>query len=168
MARIILSFDLDMVGKRLINLGDAVGTTDAATKGQLDAGLAGKLDAAEKGQVNGIATLDATGKVPSPHLPPAPAIILSGTDHGIWIDLNSTSEQILTVPHDQGAVPAEREVFFEPVTDVALDVDAVCLDHVKYLAAQSNAQEMMFSVKLREGSGTAGQQGQLRVLTFAG
>jgi hypothetical protein len=201
MPRIFLTFDGDIEGDRLINLGAGVEPTDAVNKAQLDAGLGGKLDRAEKGQANGIATLDASGKVLSAQIPPlayvptaekgkpggvatldasgkvpsgqlpaaaAPTIALSGTDHGAWIDLNNTSEQMLRVPHGRGTVPPEREVFFEPVADVDLDVDAVCLEHIKYLAGQSNANEMVFAVKLREGSGTAGQRGQLRVLTFAG
>jgi hypothetical protein len=151
-----LTCDGDTAGDRLNNLGAGGAPTDAMDEAQ--------LDAAEKGQVERIAALDASGKVPYSRLPLAstPTIILSGTGHGIWIDLDSTSEQMLRVPHGRNAVPNEREVFFGPVAAVGLDVRAVCLDHIKYLAAR-----IVFATKLREGSGT-GQQGQLGVLTFAG
>ena len=166
MPRVFLPFDGDMEGEPMINLGAGVKPTDAVNKAQLDT----RLTASEKGQANGIATLDGTGRAPASQLPTAatPNVILSGTDHGIWIDLNSTSEQMLRVPHGRAAAPGEREVFFEPVADVGLDLDAVCLDYVKYLAAQSSAAEMVFAIKLRAGSGTPGQQGELRILTFAG
>jgi hypothetical protein len=48
-----------------------------------------------------------------------PIVLLSGADHGVWIDLDSTVEQILMVPHGLGAAPAEREVFVEPVAAAA-------------------------------------------------
>ena len=166
MPRVFLRFDGDMEGEPIINLGAGVKPTDAINKGQLDA----KLDTAEKGNAYGIASLDGTGKELAGQLPMAvsPAIILSGTDHGVWIDLNSTSEQMRKVSHGGGAAPGEREVFFEPVADAGLDPTAVCLDFAKYLPTESNAVEMVFAIKLRTASGTAGHQGQLRVLTFAG
>jgi hypothetical protein len=165
MARIFLTFDGDMEADRIINLGAGAEPTDAVNKAQLDA----KLNVTEKGRGNGIASLDGTGRVPASQLPtvPTPTIILSGTDHGVWIGLNGTSEQILMVPHGLGTVPDERQVFLEPVADPELDLGAVCLEYVKYLAAQSSAAEMAVAVKLRSG-GTAGQQGQLRALAFAG
>jgi hypothetical protein len=98
-----------------------------------------------------------------------PVVLLSGADHGIWIDLDSTVEQILMIPHGLSAAPAGREVFFEPVASVALDLSAVCLEHIKYLEASSTTTEMAFAIKLLTGSGTTGQQGELRiVLMLAG
>jgi hypothetical protein len=35
-----------------------------------------------------------------------PRVILSGADHGVWIDLDSTVEQILLIPHGYGAAAA--------------------------------------------------------------
>lgn len=96
-----------------------------------------------------------------------PIVLLSGADHGVWIDLDSTLEQILMVPHGLGAAPAEREVFVEPVAAADLDLSAVCLEYVKYLEASSTAIEMAFAVKLRTGSGTPGQQGELRIVLMA-
>jgi hypothetical protein len=96
-----------------------------------------------------------------------PIVLLSGADHGVWIDLDSTVEQILMVPHGLGAAPAEREVFVEPVAAAALDVSAVCLEYIKYLEAASTATEMAFAVKLLTGSGTPGQQGELRVVLMS-
>jgi hypothetical protein len=93
-----------------------------------------------------------------------PIVLLSGADHGVWIDLDSTLEQILMVPHGRGAAPAGREVFVEPVAPSALDLSAVCLEYVKYLEAASSATEMAFAVKLLTGSGTPGQQGELRIV----
>jgi hypothetical protein len=56
-------------------------------------------------------------------------------------------------------------VFFEPVAPVALDLSAVCIEYIKYLAASSSATERMaFAIKLETGSGTPGQQGELRVV----
>jgi hypothetical protein len=96
-----------------------------------------------------------------------PVVLLSGTDHRIWIDLDSTVEQILMVPHALGDAPAERAVFVEPVASAALDLSAVCLEYIKYLEAASTATEMAFAVKLLSGSGTAGQQGELRVVLMS-
>lgn len=93
-----------------------------------------------------------------------PVVLLSGADHGVWIDLNSTAEQTLTIPHGQGVVPAERQVFFDLVADAGLDLSAVCVEYVNYLAAQSTATDMVFAVKLQTGSGTSGQQGEFRVV----
>ena len=93
-----------------------------------------------------------------------PIVLLSGADHGVWIDLDSTVEQILMVPHGRGAAPAEREVFVEPVAPSVLDLSAVCLEYIKYLQAASTATEMAFAVKLLAGSGTPGQQGELRIV----
>src|SRR5918996_5980711 len=83
-----------------------------------------------------------------------PVVLLSGSDHGVWIDLDSTVEQTLMVPHGLGAVPAARKVFVEPVAPVELDLNAVCLEYVKYLEASSTATDMAFAVKLLTGSGT--------------
>jgi hypothetical protein len=93
-----------------------------------------------------------------------PVVILSGTDHGVWIDLDSIVEQILMVPHGRGAAPAARTVFVEPVAPVALDLSAVCLEYIKYLEASSTVTAMAFAVKLLTASGTPGQQGELRVV----
>jgi hypothetical protein len=93
-----------------------------------------------------------------------PLVLLSGTDYGVWIDLDSTVAQILMVPHGLGAVPAARKVFVEPVAPVALDLSAVCVEYIKYLEASSTATVMAFAVKLLTGSGTPGQQGELRVV----
>jgi hypothetical protein len=98
-----------------------------------------------------------------------PIVLLSGADHGIWIDLDSTVEQILMIPHGLGAAPAGREVFVEPVAPAMLDLSGVCLEYIKYLEASSTATEMAFAAKLLTGSGTPGQQGELRiVLLLAG
>jgi len=70
MPRIFLTFDGDMEGEPIINLGAGVGPTDAVNKSQLDA----KLNAAEKGQANGVATLDAAGTVPTGQIPPLPYV----------------------------------------------------------------------------------------------
>jgi hypothetical protein len=96
-----------------------------------------------------------------------PIVLLSGADHGVWIDLDSTVEQLLMVPHGLGAAPAGREVFVEPVAPVTLDLSEVCLEYIKYLEASSSATEMVFAVKLRTGSGTPGQQGELRVVLMS-
>jgi hypothetical protein len=96
-----------------------------------------------------------------------PIVVLSGADHGVWIDLDSTVEQILMVPHGLGAAPAGREVFVEPVAAVALDLSAVCLEYIKYLEDASTATEMAFAVRLLTGAGTPGQQGELRIVLMA-
>jgi hypothetical protein len=93
-----------------------------------------------------------------------PVVILSGSDHGVWIDLDSTVEQILMVPHGLGAAPAARTVFVEPVAPVELDLSAICLEYIKYLEASSTVTAMAFAVKLLTGSGTPGQQGELRIV----
>jgi hypothetical protein len=95
---------------------------------------------------------------------PPPIVLLSGADQGVWIDLDSTVEQILMVPHGLGAAPAGREVFVEAVAAADLDLSAVCLEYIKYLEAASTATEMALAVKLLTGSGTPGQQGELRIV----
>jgi hypothetical protein len=165
MARSFLTFDGDMEGDRIINLGVGAEPTDAVNKAQLDA----KLDVTEKGRANGVAGLAGTDRVPanSSHLHPSrhhPQRYGSRR-----LDrLEQHVRAMLRVPQGRCVVPDEREVFFEPVADPGLDLGTVCLDYVKYLAAQASAAEMVFATKLHTASVTAGQQGQLRVLTFAG
>jgi hypothetical protein len=54
--------------------GDLAGTADSPTV----PGLAAKLDASQKGVVNGIASLDSSGIVPSAQLPTAPVTSVAG------------------------------------------------------------------------------------------
>jgi hypothetical protein len=44
------------------------------------------------------------------------------------------------------------------------DLSAICLKYVKHLETSSTATEMTFAVKLLTGSGTPGQQGELRIV----
>ena len=57
--------ELDMGAVKITDLADGVNAQDAVTKSQLD----GKLNASLKGAVNGVAELDAAGKVPASQLP---------------------------------------------------------------------------------------------------
>lgn len=88
-----------------------------------------------------------------------PIVLLSSADHAVWIDLDSTVEQVLIVTHGLGAVPPGREVFVEPLAAATLDVSAVCLACIKSLDASSTANGISVAVKLRTASGTPGQQG---------
>jgi hypothetical protein len=45
-----------------------------------------------------------------------------------------------------------------------LDLSAVRLEYIKYLEAASTATDIAFAVKLLTGSGTPGQQGELRIV----
>jgi hypothetical protein len=47
MPRLLIQFDGDMEGQRLINLGAGTEAGDAVNKAQLDAGLADKVSAAQ-------------------------------------------------------------------------------------------------------------------------
>jgi hypothetical protein len=64
------TFDGDMQGAPLVNLGAGAAATDGVNKGQMDGELATKLNASAKSQPNGIATLDAAGQVPTAQIPP--------------------------------------------------------------------------------------------------
>jgi hypothetical protein len=129
MPRIFLTFDGDMEGEPIINLGAGVGPTDAVNKSQLDA----KLNAAEKGQANGVATLDAGGKVPASQLPTQQSAVgfarrLSAAGS---IDLNSTAEQVVDIAHGSAAKPAFAKVV---VVDVIQDDPAVDMSAVRWQA----------------------------------
>lgn len=66
--------DASTTVKGIVQLtGDLGGTADSPTV----PGLAGKLDASEKGAVNGLATLDAGGKVPTSQIPASVGAVTS-------------------------------------------------------------------------------------------
>jgi len=61
----------DFSAKKLTNILDGTAATDAVSKGQMDTALALKLNTSLKGAANGLAELDADGKVPTTQLPAA-------------------------------------------------------------------------------------------------
>jgi autotransporter adhesin len=127
------TFDGDMQGASLVNLGAGTAATDAVNKSQMDAQLAAKLNAAEKGQANGVATLDAGGKVPASQLPTQQSAVgfarrLSAAGS---IDLNSTAEQVVDIAHGSAAKPAFAKVV---VVDVIQDDPAVDMSAVRWQA----------------------------------
>lgn len=60
---------LDLESHKIINLSNGTAPGDAVNLGQLTSALLTKLDASTKGQVNGVAPLDATGKLPAQYAP---------------------------------------------------------------------------------------------------
>jgi hypothetical protein len=47
--------------------------------------------------------------------------ILVAGDTGVFIDLSSTLEQVLDIPHPIGSVPAARQVYVDALADNALN-----------------------------------------------
>jgi hypothetical protein len=74
-------------------------------------------------------------------------ILVSG-DTGLFIDLGSTDEQVLDIPHPIGSVPAPRQVYADSLADNAIDTSPACWDYIKYDDAGSSATIMRFRVKL--------------------
>ena len=107
---IAATIDGDLAGARLINLGDGTAATDAVNKGQLDATVATRLGVAEKGQANGVATLDAGGKVPTTQIPPLAYVPISQKGQGNGVATLDAGAKVPTAQIPSLAyVPSSRE-----------------------------------------------------------
>lgn len=111
--------DLQMGGHKITNLAEPTDNTDAASKEYVDdtitVSLAGNyIPMGQKGQANGVASLDDSGKVPSAQLPPMDYVPTSRTvnGHALSADVTLDAEDVGARPNtwtpsaeDVGAIP---------------------------------------------------------------
>lgn len=97
--------DLQMGGHKITNLAEPTDNTDAASKEYVDdtitVSLVGNyIPAGQKGQANGVASLDNSGKVPNEQLPPMDYVPTSRTVNG-----HALSADVTLDAEDVGAIP---------------------------------------------------------------
>lgn len=97
--------DLQMGGHKITNLAEPTDNTDAASKEYVDdtitVSLVGNyIPTGQKGQANGVASLDGSGKVPSAQLPPMDYVPTSRTVNG-----HALSADVTLDADDVGAIP---------------------------------------------------------------
>lgn len=111
--------DLQMGGHKITNLAEPTDNTDAASKEYVDdtitVSLVGNyIPMGQKGQANGVASLDNEGKVPSAQLPPMDYVPTSRTvnGHALSADITLDAEDVGARPdtwtpsaEDVGAIP---------------------------------------------------------------
>lgn len=111
--------DLQMGGHKITNLAEPTDNTDAASKEYVDdtitVSLVGNyIPTGQKGQANGVASLDDSGKVPSAQLPPMDYVPTSRTvnGHALSADVTLDAEDVGARPdtwtpsaEDVGAIP---------------------------------------------------------------
>lgn len=115
--------DLQMGGHKITNLAEPTDNTDAASKEYVDdtitVSLVGNyIPMGQKGQANGVASLDDSGKVPSAQLPPMGYVPTSRTvnGHALSADVTLDAEDVGARPStwtpsakDVGAIPASQK-----------------------------------------------------------
>lgn len=97
--------DLQMGGHKITSLAEPTDNTDAASKEYVDdtitVSLVGNyIPTGQKGQANGVASLDGSGKVPSAQLPPMDYVPTSRTVNG-----HALSDDVTLDADDVGAIP---------------------------------------------------------------
>ena len=111
--------DLQMGGHKITNLAEPTDNTDAASKEYVDdtitVSLVGNyIPVGQKGQANGVASLDGSGKVPNEQLPPMDYVPTSRTvnGHALSADITLDAEDVGARPNtwtpsaeDVGAIP---------------------------------------------------------------
>ena len=111
--------DLQMGGHKITNLAEPTDNTDAASKEYVDdtitVSLVGNyIPTGQKGQANGVASLDNSGKVPNEQLPPMDYVPTSRTvnGHALSADVTLDAEDVGARPdtwtpsaEDVGAIP---------------------------------------------------------------
>ena len=111
--------DLQMGGHKITNLAEPTDNTDAASKEYVDdtitVSLVGNyIPVGQKGQANGVASLDGSGKVPNEQLPPMDYVPTSRTvnGHALSADVTLDAEDVGARPdtwtpsaEDVGAIP---------------------------------------------------------------
>lgn len=111
--------DLQMGGHKITNLAEPTDNTDAASKEYVDdtitVSLVGNyIPTGQKGQANGVASLDDSGKVPNEQLPPMDYVPTSRTVNGhvLSADITLDAEDVGARPNtwtpsaeDVGAIP---------------------------------------------------------------
>ena len=111
--------DLQMGGHKITNLAEPTDNTDAASKEYVDdtitVSLVGNyIPTGQKGQANGVASLDNSGKVPNEQLPPMDYVPTSRTvnGHALSADVTLDADDVGARPNtwapsaeDVGAIP---------------------------------------------------------------
>lgn len=106
--------DLQMGGHKITDLAEPTDNTDAASKEYVDdtitVSLVGNyIPVGQKGQANGVASLDGSGKVPSAQLPPMDYVPTSRTvnGHALSADVTLDAEDVGAIPNPTGGTPGQ-------------------------------------------------------------
>lgn len=106
--------DLQMGGHKITNLAEPTDNTDAASKEYVDdtitVSLVGNyIPVGQKGQANGVASLDNEGKVPSAQLPPMDYVPTSRTvnGHALSADVTLDAEDVGAIPNPTGGTAGQ-------------------------------------------------------------
>lgn len=106
--------DLQMGGHKITNLAEPTDNTDAASKEYVDdtitVSLVGNyIPAGQKGQANGVASLDGSGKVPNEQLPPMDYVPTSRTvnGHALSADVTLDADDVGAIPNPTGGTAGQ-------------------------------------------------------------
>lgn len=106
--------DLQMGGHKITNLAEPTDNTDAASKEYVDdtitVSLVGNyIPMGQKGQANGVASLDDSGKVPSAQLPPMDYVPTSRTvnGHALSADVTLDADDVGAIPNPSGGTAGQ-------------------------------------------------------------
>ena len=106
--------DLQMGGHKITNLAEPTDNTDAASKEYVDdtitVSLVGNyIPMGQKGQANGVASLDDSGKVPSAQLPPMDYVPTSRTvnGHALSADVTLDADDVGAIPNPTGGTTGQ-------------------------------------------------------------
>lgn len=106
--------DLQMGGHKITNLAEPTDNTDAASKEYVDdtitVSLVGNyIPVGQKGQANGVASLDGSGKVPNEQLPPMDYVPTSRTvnGHALSADVTLDADDVGAIPNPSGGTAGQ-------------------------------------------------------------
>lgn len=106
--------DLQMGGHKITNLAEPTDNTDAASKEYVDdtitVSLVGNyIPMGQKGQANGVASLDGSGKVPNEQLPPMDYVPTSRTvnGHALSSDVTLDADDVGAIPNPTGGTAGQ-------------------------------------------------------------
>lgn len=106
--------DLQMGGHKITDLAEPTDNTDAASKEYVDdtitVSLVGNyIPVGQKGQANGVASLDNSGKVPNEQLPPMDYVPTSRTvnGHALSADVTLDADDVRAIPNPTGGTTGQ-------------------------------------------------------------
>ena len=106
--------DLQMGGHKITDLAEPTDNTDAASKEYVDdtitVSLVGNyIPMGQKGQANGVASLDNSGKVPNEQLPPMDYVPTSRTvnGHALSADVTLDADDVGSIPNPTGGTAGQ-------------------------------------------------------------
>ena len=106
--------DLQMGGHKITNLAEPTDNTDAASKEYVDdtitVSLVGNyIPTGQKGQANGVASLDGSGRVPNEQLPPMDYVPTSRTvnGHALSADVTLDADDVGAIPNPSGGTTGQ-------------------------------------------------------------